>query len=319
MTIVIVSHAADDHAAAVAECLAGAGARARLVDTGAFPLKLSLSFGISGTDRSATIGQNEQELDVADINVVWWRRPQPYVLDEAMDPTVACFAYSECHEAMAGMWHSLKARWVNPPAADEIAHHKPYQLAVAQDVGLRVPLTLITNDPDAARGFLSQAGAGRFIYKTFLAHESHWRETRLVTARELRLLDSVRLAPVIFQEFVEAEADLRVTVFGQDIYAAEILTAPGSYEYDYRVDLTAVTMRPASLPEDVERALLDLMQRLGLVYGAIDLRRTPEGQYIFLEINPAGEFLFIEDRCGLPLAAAMAKLLTRLDNRPLQA
>lgn len=313
MSIVIVSHAADDHAAAVAERLTAEGRAPHLIDTAGFPLGLGISFRIDGTGCNTAIRLGGRDMDAADFNVVWWRRPQPYVLDKAMEPSVACFAYSECHEAMAGMWHSLETRWVNPPAADEIAHHKPFQLAIARQVGLRTPQTLITNDPQAALAFLSQKGIERFIYKTFLAHESHWRETRLVTAREMRLLESVRLAPVIFQEFVEAEADLRVTIFGREIYAAEILTAPGSYEYDYRVDLAAVTMRPVSLPQGVERGLLALMDRLGLVYGAIDLRRTRGGEHVFLEINPAGEFLFIEDRCGLPLAAAMANLLTRLD------
>ena len=99
----------------------------------------------------------------------------------------------------------------------------------------------------------------------------------------------------------------------QPLDAAEIVVAPGAYQYDYRVDLEAVAMRPASLPSEVERALLDLMDRLQLVYGAIDLRRTSQGEHVFLEINPAGEFLFVEERCGLPLAAAMANLLTRLD------
>ena len=127
------------------------------------------------------------------------------------------------------------------------------------------------------------------------------------------MIDSVRLAPVIFQRFIKAEADVRITIFGDDIQAAEIVASRDSYQYDYRVDLEAVTMRSTKLPQEIEAKLLRLMERLGLVYGAIDMRRTADGDYVFLEINPAGEFLFVEQRTGLRLTEAMAALLARLD------
>lgn len=313
MSIAIVSHAADDHAAAVARALLASGSSARLIDLGAFPVDMRLSFAVNGVAAQASLLEDRRTIDLADLNVVWWRRPQPHVLDTALDPLVAAFTYSECHEAMAGALHSLDTHWVNPPAADEIAHHKPLQLKVAHQLGLIVPGTLITNDPQAARNFIEEGGSGRTIYKTFLAQEEHWRETRVVGPDEMALLDSVGLAPVIFQRFVEAEADLRITVFGDDIHAAEIVSSPDGYRYDYRVDLEAVTMRPAKLPLDVQDKLLLLMRRLGLVYGAIDMRRTADGEHVFLEINPAGEFLFIEQRTGLKLTEAMAALLMRLD------
>jgi glutathione synthase/RimK-type ligase-like ATP-grasp enzyme len=51
------------------------------------------------------------------------------------------------------------------------------------------------------------------------------------------------------------------------------------------------------------------MRRLGLEYGAIDLRLTPDGEYVFFEVNPAGQFLFVEHACGLPISAALAARL----------
>ena len=63
------------------------------------------------------------------------------------------------------------------------------------------------------------------------------------------------------------------------------------------------------LPDAVTSALRAMMARLGLVYGAVDLRRRPDGEYVFLEINPAGQFLYIEFETGQPIAAAMATAL----------
>ena len=68
-------------------------------------------------------------------------------------------------------------------------------------------------------------------------------------------------------------------------------------------------IEPATLPPDVEAALLRLMRTMGLVYGAIDMRRTPEGEHVFLEVNTAGQWLFIEQATGQPIADALADAL----------
>jgi glutathione synthase/RimK-type ligase-like ATP-grasp enzyme len=178
---------------------------------------------------------------------------------------------------------------MNPPAKDEVAGRKALQLKIAAGLGLRIPRTLITSNPDEARAFVTAQGLGRTIFKTFSCTHAIWRETRLVRQDELDKLDQVRLAPVIFQEYIEAAADLRVTVVGRKIFAASICARETDYPVDFRMALGQARTEPAELPPPVAAKLLALMDRLGLVYGAIDLRKT-EGDYVFLEINTAGEF-----------------------------
>lgn len=313
----IVSHEGDDHACAVLTALARIGRSAQLIDTAAFPSSLALTLHLEDGARSWRGRLGPSTIDFDSLRAIWWRRPQPYVLDPAIDPGSAIFAYSECHEAMAGMWHGLTTNWVNPPAADEIAHHKPMQLALASRLGLTIPDTLITNDAASAQEFISTHGHENIIYKTFLALEQNWRETRILKEDELGLIAQVRLAPVIFQRFVPAVCDLRVTVFGDEIHATEIVSAPDAYVFDYRVDLSAVSMSEAQLPASVACGILSLLRALGLQYGAVDLRLTPDGEYVFLEVNPAGEFLFVEERTNQDLSGAMARLLCRLSDQPL--
>ena len=310
--IVVVSHPADDHATGVLGALDRAGHPAVLVDTARFPSQASLTqrFGDGPPRWELTV--DGSQIDLADCRVAWWRRPQGFTLHPEIAADVASWTYTECHEAMAGMWAALDATWVNPPALDEAAHHKPYQLAVATEVGLPIPRTVITNDPSVARDFAEGVGIERTVYKTFLASEQHWRETRILRPEEVGLLDRVALAPVIFQEYVPAEADVRVTVVGDRMFATAIRPAPGGYDVDYRMDLVGATFTATDLPPDTERGLRALMDRLGLVYGAIDLRRT-EGGDVFLEVNPAGEWRFIEDRTAQPITDAMADLLVSLD------
>lgn len=313
MAIGIISHGGDDHAAAVSQALLARGAEVRLVDTADFPSRMRLSFAVSPGAAGVLMTDSNGVMDLGELDVIWWRRPRPYEMGLGLDPALYSFAYSECHEAMAGAWHSLDVAWVNPPDADEVAHHKPLQLALARSAGLAVPATLVTNDPAAARRFIDDRRPQTIICKTFIAQEMHWRETRAVGPAEEEALDTLRLAPAIFQEFVEAEADVRVTIFGDRLLAAEIVSHPSAYAYDYRVAMDRVVMRPADIPPPVARALLKLMRSLGLVYGAADLRRTASGEHIFLEVNPAGEFLFVEERSGLRLTEEMASLLVTLE------
>jgi hypothetical protein len=69
------------------------------------------------------------------------------------------------------------------------------------------------------------------------------------------------------------------------------------------------------MPAKTDQKIHLLMKRLGLLYGAVDLRLTPEGEYVFLEINPAGEWRFVEERTHQPITAAMATFLSDLDAR----
>lgn len=312
--ILILSHPADDHASGVLTVLKRRKHPALLLDAADFPARASLSQYFSGEGARVEYCGPSGRFDLSQCHAAWWRRPLPHTLHDGLDPDVSSFAYTECHEAFSGALALLHTVWVNPPHLDERAHHKPMQLATAVQVGLAVPRTLITNDPDDARRFVAEIGHTRTIFKTFLASEEHWRETRVLKAEELDLLDSVSLAPVIFQEYVPADADIRVTVIGDQMFAAAIRPGPNSYAIDFRMDMPAASFEPTSLPDEVASKLRALMQALGLVYGAADFRRTPAGEHVFLEINPAGEWLFVEERTGQPITEAMAGLLVRLDN-----
>jgi glutathione synthase/RimK-type ligase-like ATP-grasp enzyme len=228
-------------------------------------------------------------------------------------PSHRLFAANEAQEALSGLWYSLDAAWINDPGRDVVAHRKAYQLRVAQDVGLKIPFTVITNDPHEARRFIDSRGYRNVVYKAFSATEEEWRETRLLRTEELALLDNVRHAPVIFQEYVAAVYDLRITVVGEQVFAAAIHSQETEYKVDCRIDIAGARIEAVTLPAELETLLRELTRRLGLVYGAVDMRRTPDGDYIFLEINPAGQWLYIEVKSGQPIAATMARALVERD------
>jgi glutathione synthase/RimK-type ligase-like ATP-grasp enzyme len=246
-------------------------------------------------------------LDLDSVVAVWWRRPQPFRPPRGMDRAGQQLVASESATAFQGLYQALDAFWINEPARDAFASHKPYQLALAQRIGLDIPPTLMTNDVEEAKAFWRRRD-GDVIYKQFLALPAAWRETRRLKPEDEVRADAVAYAPVIFQEHVPAVADLRVTAVAGELFAAAADVRNGQYPLDVRFN-PAAEYEPHELPPQVAGKLLELMRRLGLVYGAIDLRLTPEGRYVFLEINPAGQFLYVELATGQPIAAVLAKAL----------
>jgi glutathione synthase/RimK-type ligase-like ATP-grasp enzyme len=307
--ILVISAPEDPHAQAVLAELGRLGRPARLVDLADFPMRMNLTarFDNNGAHHFNLGLTGGERVALEDVTAVWWRRPQPFGLPaDLTDPGYRQFAVSEATTAFHGAWQSTKALWINDPVRDSAAAHKPWQLKLAKEVGLTLPETLITNDPAAAREFWRRY-PGEVVYKPFLQTVYAWRETRLLRRAEEALAEAVRLAPVIFQRYVPAGLDLRITAIGDRLFAAEARDA-GEYEFDVRFN-TAVAYRPHALPDDVASRLLALQRRLGLEYGAIDMRLTPAGEYVFFEVNPAGQFLYIEQLANLPITAALAARL----------
>ena len=121
-------------------------------------------------------------------------------------------------------------------------------------------------------------------------------------------LDQVENAPHLFQELIHKRVDVRVTVIGKSIFATLIDSQTGSGSIDWRNDYS-VKMEPYQLPHLVEEQCFNLLKAYGLNYGAIDLCITPDGDFVFFEINCAGQYLWAERRTGQKMSLELAKLL----------
>ncbi|WP_276281639.1 MvdC/MvdD family ATP grasp protein [Halorussus caseinilyticus] len=314
--ILVVSTEHDRHARVVARQVDREGGDARLLDLSEFPrdLRLTIDYDDGRPDARLRHADASEDLPLSECNVVWWRRPQQFALPESVERREDYqFAYNECQSAFDGLWSLLDAEWVNHPLSDERAGRKPYQLRVADEVGFDIPETCITNDPERARAFVNERGPEQTVYKAFSATEEAWRETRILEPDELELLGSVQFAPVIFQEYVPADADLRVTVVGDETFTAAIDAGDTSYPVDFRMAMDEARFERFDLPESARETVLAFTDRLGLSYAAIDLRYTSDGEFVFLEVNPAGQWLFAERRAGLPITEAFADLLLAKD------
>ena len=184
---------------------------------------------------------------------------------------------------------------------------QPQLRRIAGGVWWGLPKTIMSNDAKTIRAFWESLD-GRCIYKPFTAPFWTLSETRPLTGEDLNDLDKLRHAPIIAQERVHKRLDVRVNIFGETLFAAEVETQIAEAELDWRLDLSA-RWREHSLPDPVGTRLKLLLKDLGLQYGCIDMRQQPDGHYKFLEVNPSGQFLFVEIDTGQPLMRALAELV----------
>lgn len=312
--ILVVSYPDEEHTESVVARLGHAGREVVRLDLSELPASAAIDFRWQDSKLPAfNISRGGRCEALERARVGWWRRVRGHVVAPGLSAEMRAFAESETAQSIGGMLDSLSCRWVNPRAADEAAHRKPYQWTVAQRVGLTVPNTLVTTDPEAARRFLDEAAPGRVVFKPFLASTIRsWRETRILGPEDRERLALLRYAPVIFQHYIEG-VDLRITVVGNEVFAAEIDARATQYPFDMRMVIGEARVSAVTLPDTVRGQLLALQQALQLEYGAIDMRRTDAGEYFFFEVNPAGQWLFVEERTGLPISQAMAELLMRLE------
>ncbi|KYF51059.1 MvdD family ATP-grasp ribosomal peptide maturase, partial [Sorangium cellulosum] len=322
MTVLIITHSQDNECIdRVVAAIAGLGGRAFRFDTDAFPqgARLALASG-PGAGRSTlrTLGPGGGELDLGDVTAVWYRRvAHGGGLPASMDPQLRSASVQEAKQTVEGMLAALRVPQVDPLPAVRFASNKQVQLDIAREVGLDTPRTLTTNDAEAARAFAASCPGGVIAkmlssFAVYRDGEEHVVFTNALAAEDLADMRGLSLCPMTFQEKIPKARELRVTVVGERVFSASVdsQAAPGA-EVDWRrqgIELID-TWRKDALPPEVETGVLRLMDRLGLNYGALDILRTPDGRHIFLEVNPSGEFFWLERTPGLPISEALAEVL----------
>lgn len=307
----------------MAQALVRRGATPVRLDTDLFPNDVSLSLSQQRNSTSALLHLPEGDIDLTDVSSVWYRRFAPgHGLPSDMEMRSA--AILESRAALEGVIEVLPSFHLDHITNVRRAGNKPLQLKWASEVGLSVPNTLVTNDENDVREFASGCPNG-LVAKTlssFVVRNSSGAElavyTTPVSESDLQELAGLRLSPMLFQERVPKAFDLRCTIVGSAVFAAALdarLLEDQQVDWRLQGSELADVWQTHLLPAGVERALLTLLDRFGLNYGAIDMILTPEGEYVFLEVNPAGEFLWLDDLGPLAISDALAGVLVGIDWR----
>ncbi len=319
MSILFISDPATDaHLLPVLKELGRRGHDVQIFNPGAFPGSAVVTVDSTLCGPRARLTWEQQVIDLAAIGSIWFRRPGDFDLPQDLLPGEAEWLRVECSALINGIYATTDALWVSTPHSIRRAELKLLQLRIAQRLGFRVPTYTVTNDPQRARSFLGEHPDGVIVKGLFLStvqrdDRAGILYTHRVTAEDEEQLESVRYGPTFLQSLVPKARDIRVTVIGEALFAAAIesMTMADAWVDFRRAEILDIPHRTVTLPERVAAACLAIVKELGLRFGAIDLLETPEGDYVFLEINPNGQWYWVEMLTGQPMARAMADLLER--------
>jgi hypothetical protein len=343
--ILIIGRKDDAHIPFVTEKLDARGAEYFWFQAELYPTAtaISVDYDRLGSPRRV-LNYQQQELDLAQVTAVWNREATNPDPDAALQTEQRWWTGESCARFLADFWECLDCFWVpNRPVVERDArvfgpapdarsnfqpvgwrqpscYNKLNQLAVAGRLGCAIPRTLVTNSPERFLRFYEDCG-GQVISKNSTRlkirrdDELRIAYTNPVQRRDTAGYKAIRHAPVVFQEEVPKKLELRVTVVGNKVFSAAIQSQDSRrLQHDWRHyhDFGESKYYSAyALPPKVEAMCVRMVEALGICFGALDLIVTPGDDYVFLEVNPNGEWYWTESYASLPIADAIAELLIR--------
>lgn len=261
------------------------------------------------TDRVADI-----VIDLLTVTGVYYRRPEINRNYDELTPGERNFTFAELAYTLEALYKILDgAFWISKVQAIRNAENKMYQLMVAKQLGLQVPPALVTSDPEAALTFFAKYDRSCIIKPIKSGLVQGGDEEGIIFTNKVSLTEDnvgrIRSCPVYLQPLIEKKADIRVTVVGDKTFSAKIHSQEAmDSEVDWRQTNRLLDHSPVDLPKTIENLCIQLVKTLGLNYGAIDFILDKSDNYIFLEINPNGQWAWIENRLNLNISHGITDL-----------
>lgn len=300
MNILILGNAKDAHARHVFESSRQTGADVEYLDISLFPTRLQLSWNPSEDCGYINFASGRQ-ISLQDIDSVYWRTLNNVGIPKVEDTEQYDIAWCDAKSTVRSLFQACSAHWVNPWQAYQFHQEKPLQLRLAKQLGVTIPATLVSNDPQQITEFV------RVYDKVIFKPVSGGSHARYVTSEHLepkRLTAALKVSPVTLQEYI-AGTNIRSYVVGDYVYSAEIRTEAVDFRDDVQAEIIAI-----ATPEDIKQQCKAVASAFSLEWTGIDWRRKPTGEYIFLEANPSPMFIYFEQQTGFPITQKLVELLT---------
>jgi ATP-grasp ribosomal peptide maturase len=296
----------------VVKALTDRGVKVFRMDTCEFPLAAALEARI-GPHRpwSGSLTTAVRGLDLASVRAAYYRTPSMFRFAADMSEAERQFARAQACSGLGGIISALECRWMSHPAAMSCAEYKPVQLTAARRAGLLIPDTLITNRPESVHEFAAQVG-GDIVVKPVASPvlieggQLKTVYTRRLDIDDLRDLSGIETTAHLFQAWVPKTHEVRLTVVGDRMFAVEIHAGSAKGLEDWRSAYQDLRYEVTGVPDEIAAGVKALMKALKLRVGAIDFAVETTGTWRFFEVNPCGQWDWIQGATGLPIDQAIA-------------
>jgi ATP-grasp ribosomal peptide maturase len=309
--VLVLTHEFDPTADKVVEELNDRRIPVFRMDTSEFPEELSVSARLIGDRWTGYLRTVRRSLDLSEISGIYYRRPTHFKFHPHLSQEEQRWSGVQARMGFGGLLATLDP-WLNHPHHIGYAEYKPIQLCAATGCGLKVPRTIVTNELETVRAFVDSVG--KVIYKPFggsgVYDDAGLRQAFCTPIDHENLSDlSVTRTMHLFQEDVAKDYEVRMTVVDGRMFATRIDAYSSAAHTDWRSDYDSLAYEVIETPPEIESQVNLLLDKLHLRFGAIDFIVKPNGEWWFLECNPNGQWAWIEDATGMPIAAALADAL----------
>lgn len=260
-----------------------------------------------------------REINLNSLTSSYYRKPIPVKPNSQINNNLAKeFSRNEGENLLHFLYSYPNLKWVNHPNNNRQAQVKFGQLNTAKRIGLKIPRTLITNIPSEATAFFKELNNNVICKDLGTNHVRIEQESKHTYSHKLTLeeqenhIENIRITPTFFQEYIEKKIELRINVIGEMVFATEIDSQSCDFAKDdwRKIDPYLIPHKTYELPKNLQRLLVKYVKHYGLVFSAIDMIKTLNNEYVFLENNPNGQWLWIEKLTKQPIASSIAKILT---------
>ncbi|WP_347066250.1 grasp-with-spasm system ATP-grasp peptide maturase [Flavobacterium sp. WV_118_3] len=293
---------------------------------------LRISVNDTITYKSVTIGNskfdiefsiNKKSYNLHDFTAFWYRRSHYSIfIPKIIENDIISKQINRHLQVEANEIHKLFTNYICKKSINnhrDITINKLAVLKLATTIGLKIPDTIIATKRTAVSHFMrrhSKIITKNFSQGIFIHNktESFNAITNIVTEEIFNLLPEY-FFPSLFQEHINKLFELRVFYLMGTFYSSAIFSQNDpKTSVDFRNYNKEKPNRtpPFKLPATIEIKLKKLMKVLKLNSGSIDMLVSSNNEYVFLEVNPIGQFGQVSKPCNYYLEKQIAKELNKI-------
>ncbi|NVO08600.1 MAG: hypothetical protein HXX16_01430 [Bacteroidales bacterium] len=258
----------------------------------------------------------KRKFDLKEFNAVYFRRPEiPSINSSDLNKGETIFLKNEITYTLEGIYKILRnAYWVSPIYAIREAENKIYQLELAKSIGFKIPNSIITNSFEDFKCFYEKE-KGACIIKPIksglIENESKSKVVfTSILENEPTSKKQLEISPNFLQTHIHKKGDIRVTMVGKNAFATLIHSQENPQtQIDWRRGENILKYTKIELPTKELNSCIKLLSILNLRFGAIDFILDEDDNFIFLEINPNGQWAWIEKQTGYEISDEIVNLL----------
>lgn len=243
---------------------------------------------------------------------IWFRRTKLPQIDDLVQEE-KLYILNETESLFKNLFTTLPGKWLSKPNFVYEAENKILQLKIAQEIGFNIPNTIVTNSRKEVVEFY-KLNNENIIVKPISHTRIEYKDslsfifTNHISKKQIEEIDNYEINPCIFQENIPKEYEIRVTVVGEKVFAAAVYS---QMDEETKIDWRKKKLKfvHTQLPPRISQLCVQLVKKLNLEFGAIDLIKNTKGDFIFLEINPNGQWAWIESQTDLKISEAIIDFL----------